>query len=49
MLRALALALVAAAVAALTGGAHEPPDAEIVATNNTALITDPDDPRSTSS
>jgi hypothetical protein len=46
MLRPLALALVAAAVAAPTAAAHDKtPDAEIFATNNTALITEPDDPR----
>jgi hypothetical protein len=38
-LAALALAAPAAA------GAHDLPDAEIFATNNTAIITDPDDPR----
>ena len=45
MFRPLVLALVAAAVATPAAAAHEPPDAELFATNNTALITDPDDPR----
>jgi hypothetical protein len=46
MLRSLALALALLAAAAPAATAHdEPPDAEIFATNNTALITDPDDPR----
>ena len=43
--RSLAGALVALAVAAPTAAAHDLPDAEIFATNNTAVITDPDDPR----
>ena len=47
MLRSLLLALAALAVAAPAAAAHsgELPDAEIFATNNTALITDPEDPR----
>jgi hypothetical protein len=47
MLRPFALALAAVlAAAAPAAAAHDkPPDAEIFATNNTALITDPDDPR----
>jgi hypothetical protein len=41
-----AFALAAAAPAAAHGGgAHRLPDAEIFATSNTAVITDPDDPR----
>ena len=46
MLRPFALALAVLAAAAPAAAAHDkPPDAEIFATNNTALITDPDDPR----
>jgi RTX calcium-binding nonapeptide repeat (4 copies) len=40
-----ALTLAAPASAAAHGGDHRLPDAEIFATNNTAVITDPDDPR----
>ena len=43
-LAALALAAPSAA-AAHGGGGHRLPDAEIFATNNTAVISDPDDPR----
>jgi RTX calcium-binding nonapeptide repeat (4 copies) len=43
-LAALALAAPASA-AAHGGGGHRLPDAEIFATNNTAVITDPNDPR----
>jgi hypothetical protein len=50
MLRFLLLAVLAAAMAGVTAGgalAHGArlPDAEIFATNNTAVITDPGDPR----
>ena len=47
MVRPLAGALAALAIAAPAAAAHDggPPDAEIFATNNTAVITDPDDPR----
>jgi Ca2+-binding RTX toxin-like protein len=47
MLRSVLLALAALAVAAPAAAAHggELPDAEIFATDNTALITDPEDPR----
>jgi RTX calcium-binding nonapeptide repeat (4 copies) len=47
MLRPLAGALATLAIAAPAAAAHEsgPPDAAIFATNNTAVITDPDDPR----
>jgi hypothetical protein len=40
-----ALALAAPPAAAAHGGGHRLPDAEIFATNNTAVIGDPDDPR----
>jgi hypothetical protein len=40
-----ALTLAAPASAAAHGGDHRLPDAEMFATNNTAVITDPDDPR----
>ena len=43
MLRLLAIALAVLATAAPAAAAHT--DAEIFATNNTAVITDPDDPR----
>jgi hypothetical protein len=45
--RPLAGALATLAIAAPAAAAHDgaPPDAEIFATNNTAVITDPDDPR----
>jgi Ca2+-binding RTX toxin-like protein len=43
--RSVVGALVALAVAAPAAAAHDVPDAEIFATNNTAVITDPDDPR----
>ena len=43
--RALMGALAALAVAAPAATAHDLPDAKIFATNNTAVITDPDDPR----
>ena len=43
--RSLVGALVALAVAAPAAAAHDLPDAEIFATNNTAVITDPNDPR----
>ena len=47
MLRCLALALALLAIAAPAAAAHgqRPPDAEIFATSNTALITDQKDPR----
>jgi hypothetical protein len=45
MLRSLLVALAVLAVAAPPAAAHDVPDAEIFATNNTALITDPEDPR----
>jgi hypothetical protein len=47
MIRPLAGALAALAIAAPAAAAHDggPPDAEIFATNNTAVITDPGDPR----
>jgi hypothetical protein len=44
MLRPLVAALALLAVAAPAAAAHQP-DAEIFATDNTAVITDPDDPR----
>jgi hypothetical protein len=44
MLRTLVAALALLAIAAPTAAAHQP-DAEIFATDNTATITDPDDPR----
>jgi hypothetical protein len=44
MLRTLVAALALLAIAAPSAAAHQP-DAEIFATNNTAVITDPDDPR----
>jgi hypothetical protein len=47
MIRPLAAAFAALAIAAPAAAADGggPPDAEIFATNNTAVITDPDDPR----
>jgi RTX calcium-binding nonapeptide repeat (4 copies) len=44
MLRTLVAALALLAIAAPAAAAHQP-DAEIFATDNTAVITDPDDPR----
>lgn len=47
MIRPVVGALVALAIAAPAAAADDgaPADAEIFATNNTAVITDPDDPR----
>jgi hypothetical protein len=45
MLKTLAAALALLAIAAPAAAAHGGPDAEIFATNNTATITDPEDPR----
>jgi hypothetical protein len=47
MIRPVVGALAALAIAAPTAAAHDggPPDAEIFATNNSAVITDPGDPR----
>ena len=44
-IRSLMGALVALAITAPVAAAHDLPDAEIFATNNTAVITDPGDPR----
>jgi hypothetical protein len=44
-IRPLVGALAALAIAAPAAAAHDLPDAEIFATNNTAVITDPNDPR----
>jgi len=45
MIRSVVGAVAALAVAAPAAAAHDVPDAEIFATNNTAVISDPDDPR----
>ncbi len=45
MIRSLLVAAAAIALLAPAAAAADTPDAEIFATDNTALITDPDDPR----